>query len=352
MPLDFLIVGQGLAGTCLAHQLSSKGKSFKILQNNALPSSSKVAGGMFNPVTGKRLALTWKQEELFDYMQFFYKGLEQKLDANFLHIIPIYRPYKNENQKSQFIKAIEKKNIGHLVSSVEPLPSLEGLVDGPLGGILTNQSGRLDVPKFLNASSQFFNSIDAVEESHFESEKLIIRSDTVEYQNQTFKNVVFCQGIHSESNPLFNWLPLKLVKGETLDVSLKGHSLDLILNQGSWVMPLHDGKYKMGSTYDWENLNFDITTEARETILDKIANFLKCKPKVLAQFAGIRPAVIDRRPIIGSHPKHKNVFILNGLGTKGVSLAPLMANILLEHILDGKEIDSESTINRFYPLYS
>ncbi|MFT7419433.1 MAG: glycine/D-amino acid oxidase-like deaminating enzyme [Arcticibacterium sp.] len=352
MVLDFLIVGQGLAGTCLAHQLSSQGKSFKILQNNALPSSSKVAGGMFNPVTGKRLALTWKQEELFDYMQLFYRGLEQKLKAKFLHIIPIYRPYKNENQKSQFVKAIEKKNISHLVSSVEPLPCLEDLIEGPIGGILTKQSGRLDVPEFLKASTQFFNSMNAIKEGHFDSGKLRIKSESVEYQNQTFKNVVFCQGIHSEENILFNWLPLRLVKGETLDVSLEGKSIDLIVNQGSWLMPLDEGKYKMGSTYDWDNLNVDVTAEAREGILEKTANFLKCKPKVLAQFAGIRPAVIDRRPIIGSHPKYKNVFILNGLGTKGVSLAPLMAKYLLEHILEGKEIDSESTINRFYPLYS
>ncbi len=352
MILDYLIVGQGLAGTCLAHQLDSAGKSFKIIQNSSLPSSSKVAGGMFNPVTGKRLALTWKQEELFEFMQQFYTHLEQKLNANFLYPIPIYRPFKNENQKSQFSKAIERKQIGELVSLVEPQSLLKDIINDPLGGIMTKQSGRLDVPEYLTESANYFDAVGLINEGHFEIENLIIKDDLLQYQNHTFRNVIFCEGIHVEKNPLFNWLPFKYVKGETLEVSLEGQPLDLIVNQGSWIMPLKDGKYKMGSTYDWDNLDFELTTTAKESILEKTANFLKSKPKVLAQFAGIRPAVEDRRPIVGAHPKHKNVYILNGLGTKGVSLAPYMAKVLLEHILDGKEIDSESTINRFYPLYS
>lgn len=353
MEADYLIIGQGLAGTCLAHQFLQKGKKIKIIQNQELPSSSKVAGGMFNPVTGKRLARTWKQQETFSYLNTFYQNLEISLNTKLLYKIPLFRPYKNENQKSQFQKSIASKGLSDLLQSTEISKTLENLIDAPLGGILTSESGRLDVPLFLEKSAEHFQKKGILELGNFEKEHLSISNEFTDYKNITYSKIIFCEGFHVKNNALFNWLPFNPVKGETLDVKLsKKIKLNEIINQGAWLMPTGENKYKMGSTYDWDNLNFEITEKAKTEILEKSKNFLKVEPTIISQSAGVRPAVNDRRPILGAHPKHPNIIIFNGLGTKGVSLAPYFSKQLAEYLLEGKEIDAESTIERFYTLYS
>ena len=352
MKIDYLIVGQGLAGTCLAHQLIAQNQSFKILQNDNLPSSSKVAGGMINPLTGKRLARTWKNDIIFDYLNEFYEDLESKLNIKLLYKIQLFRPYKNENQKHQFEKAITLKRLEAFVTDVSKEEAKDEIIDAPLGGLLTHQCGRLDMTAFLENSKTYFQNLDLYLEGNFDPKTISNSSKPIHYQIFEFKKVIFCEGIHAQQNPLFNWLPFNAVKGETLDVSLGNHSIDKIVNQGTWIMPLGDNKYKMGSTYDWDNLNYEITEKGKNEILDKSKSFLKVNPEVLSQSAGIRPAVTDRRPIIGKHPTYEQVYILNGLGTKGVSLAPYFSKQLVDYLIEEKEIDIESTIERFYPLYS
>jgi glycine/D-amino acid oxidase-like deaminating enzyme len=352
MKIDYLIVGQGIAGTCLAHQFLDKGVSFKILQNNALPSSSKVAGGMINPLTGKRLARTWKHEIIFDYLDQFYTQLEDKLNTKFLSKIQLYRPYKNENQKHQFEKAIFLKRLTDFVEIIPAENEISPIIDAPVGGLITHDSGKLDVNNFLDSSAALFKKNDIFVDGNFDVTSFLSDSENITYKDFSFHKVVFCEGVHAQNNPLFDWLPFNPVKGETLDVSLGEHQLDQIINQGVWLMPIGNGQYKMGSTYDWDNLDFKATEKAKNEILDKSKSFLKVVPSILAQSAGIRPAVKDRRPIMGKHPKYDNVFIFNGLGTKGVSLAPYFSLQLTEHLIEQKEIDIESTIERFYPLYS
>ncbi|AWV98154.1 NAD(P)/FAD-dependent oxidoreductase [Arcticibacterium luteifluviistationis] len=353
METDYLIIGQGLAGTCLAHQFIERGKTVKIIQNQDLPSSSKVAGGMFNPVTGKRLARTWKQQETFSYLNTFYQGLETILNTKVLHKIQLFRPYKNENQRSQFIKAIASKGLDDLLLDIPGNENKNDSINAPLGGILTSESGRLDVPLFLKKSAEYFTEKGLLELGNFELKHLVTNEDVTEYKSVKYSKIIFCEGFHVKDNPLFNWLPFNPVKGETLDVTLpESINLQEIINQGAWLMPMGENKYKMGSTYDWDNLDFKTTEKAKEEILEKSRNFLKAKPTIIAQSAGVRPAVDDRRPILGKHPKQPNIVIFNGLGTKGVSLAPYLSRQLAEHLIEGKEIDSESTIERFYTLYS
>jgi glycine/D-amino acid oxidase-like deaminating enzyme len=351
MKIDYLIVGQGLAGTCLAHQLIARNQSFKILQNDELPSSSKVAGGMINPLTGKRLARTWKNDIIFDYLDEFYEDLENKLNTKLLHKIQLFRPYKNENQKHQFEKAIALKRLEDLVTDVSIEKAKDDIIEAPLGGLMTHQCGRLDMNAFLENSKIYFQDLGLFIEGNFDPESIKKTNEPIHFESIEFNKVIFCEGIHAQGNPLFKWLPFNAVKGETLDVSLGNHSLDKIVNQGTWIMPLGDNTYKMGSTYDWDNLNYEPTEKGKNEILEKSKSFLKVNPEILSHSAGIRPAVSDRRPIIGKHPKYEQAYIFNGLGTKGVSLAPYFSKELVDHLIDQKEIDIESTIERFYPLY-
>jgi glycine oxidase len=69
--------------------------------------------------------------------------------------------------------------------------------------------------------------------------------------------------------------------------------------------------------------------------------------KITNQSWGIRPTTPDRRPILGAHPEHQNVLIFNGLGTKGVSLAPYFSQVLSELLENEVPLNKEVDIQRY-----
>ncbi|UBM60487.1 FAD-binding oxidoreductase [Marinilongibacter aquaticus] len=347
--IDFLIIGQGLAGTTLAHHLLERKQKIALIHSPTKTCSSLVAGGMFNPVTGKHLAKTWLVDQLFPKLKTFYRQIEAQTGENLLFEIPIYRPFKNENQQNQFIKAIEKHGLQELCE-IRP-PSNETNIENPLGGILTKMSGRLDVPKYLQASAQLFANQGILIEDEFQHDLLQIGTENIEYKEIRAKHIIFCEGNAVENNPFFNALPFNPVKGETLEVEFEEPLSDWIINQGKWLMPLGEKRYKAGSTYVWHELNNRTSEEGRQQIQEGIRQFIKKDFRILKQEAGVRPATKTRRPFLGAHPKYKALYIFNGLGTKGVSLAPFFAENLTNHLLEGKELYSETTIGQYYALY-
>lgn len=349
--IDFLIVGQGLAGTTLAYQLLKRRASVRIIDNPKLPSSSKVAGGMFNPVTGKHLAKTWLADDLYPYLFSFYREIESLTGQQFLYEIPIYRPFKNEQQKAQFEQLIPKHQIQNYCRIIPEQKELEGKVLNPLGGVLTSQCGRLNVEKFLEASAKYFEKLRIISTEQFDYDSLAIHKDYSSYKNTEYKHIIFCEGFHATKNPYFKNLPFNAVKGETLDIQLTIELPEQIINQGKWLMPLENGLFKAGATYAWHELNDRVTNEGRQTIKDGICQFLKVPFKVISQKAGVRPATKDRRPFAGMHKQYTQLGIFNGLGTKGVSLAPYLSANFAEYLLEGKEINQETTIDRLNALY-
>ncbi len=351
MNIDVLIIGQGLAGTLLADQLEQNKSSVLLIQDPELSSSSRVAGGMINPVTGKHLAKTWKADEIFPFLKSYYRQKEEELKTRFFYEIPLYRPFKNEQQKHQFTLAIKKHGLEEWCSSLDTPKYPNDLIMNHLGGIETFQTGRLDVAAFLNRMAEKWEEEGKISYENFDYSRLIIGEKALYYRDIKARYVVFAEGFHQKDNPYFNWLPLNPVKGETLDIRIPEVQLSEIINQGIWIMPVGNDTYKLGATYSWHELNNQTTEEAREYLLQKAKLLISKEIEVIDQSAGVRPASNDRRPILGPHPEHRNLFLFNGLGTKGVSLGPYFARELSEHILSGKELNPETTITRFYPLY-
>jgi glycine oxidase len=351
MKTDVLIIGQGLAGTLLADHLLDSGASVHVIHDPDLSSSSRVAGGMINPVTGKHLAKTWMVDQLFPYLKNYYKRKEKELDSRFYYEIPLYRPFKNEQQKQQFIQAIQKHGLEDWCFASVESKYPENLLFNPLGGIETKGSGRLDVSAFLDTMAHKWLSEDRLSYRKFNCENLSFTSEGFTYEGIQSKRIVFCEGFHGVNNPFFSWLPFNPVKGETLDILLPDQKIDEIINQGVWIMPLENEHYKLGATYSWHELNDQPTEKARNELLTKINSLVKTPVIPVSHKAGVRPATKDRRPFLGEHPENKNMFVFNGLGTKGVSLGPFFAKEMTEYLLNGKELNSETTIERFYPLY-
>ncbi len=349
---DYLIVGQGIAGSTLAWTLTEQGHSVQIINNAALPSSSRAAAGMFNPFAGKKLIRTWLVDELFPFMQEFYTGIQTKLGTDFLHNTDIYRPFVSIEEQNFHLAKTAEPAIGRYVQTAVNHAQFSVFINNPFDGLSIVQSGWVDVPLMLNVLKNHFVQLEQYQETHFDYDALTVNSEGIVYQNKNYRKIVFCDGFQAIQNPFFNWLPFNPVKGQTLTIQINDYTLTEIVNQGIWILPLNDsGLCKVGSTYTWDKLDDEITDEGRVFLEEKLEERLKKNYEILDQQAGVRPATDDRRPFVGVHPEHNNVAIFNGLGTKGVTLAPFFSSQLSDFLEFGKEINPEANISRYFSLY-
>lgn len=351
MKVDFIIVGHGLASVAVVEHLRKYDASFLVYSDENPNSSSKVAAGLYNPVTGRKMKQTWIAEQLFPYLEEFYGDLEKSLNADFLHKKAIYRPFLSLEDQNDWM-AKENKNDFFIKKTFTSSQFSEFITDD-FGGILLEQSGFLDVKEMLNHHKLRLIEDKQFLHEKFEYKQLVVQENRIKYKDIEGENIIFCDGPLSQ-NPFFDWLPTAPVKGEILHIKTeKPLPDDVIFNRGVFIVknPQHD-YYRVGATYEWKNLDYTPTEKARKQLTDKLDDLLNIKYEIIDQVAGIRPASKDRRPLIGNHPEMKNVFIFNGLGTKGVSLAPYFAHQFVESIINLKKLNDEVNINRYYPLYS
>jgi glycine/D-amino acid oxidase-like deaminating enzyme len=349
---DFLIVGSGLAGSLLANELLNYGQKILVFEDPSIKSSSMVAGGMVNPVTGKYLAKTWLIEELFGLLFDYYRGLELDFKASFFHQTGLFRPFPNEESKINFLNQIEKHQLKDYIKVLEDTSAFSPHFEANLGGMFTEKAGWLDVPILLTKIKEKLKSNDSFNAGKFDHIRLKIENEGFYYEDIFAEKMIFCEGFNVINNPFFSWLPFNPVKGETLLGTIKDYAILPIVNQGKWIMPLGGDKVRVGATYSWHELDFENTEKGKEELLFNVEKVLKTEFEVTSQQAGVRPSTKDRRPILGKHPAYKNMYIFNGLGTKGVSLAPYFVKQLLDFIFQQKDINPEANIERHYALYS
>jgi glycine/D-amino acid oxidase-like deaminating enzyme len=149
------------------------------------------------------------------------------------------------------------------------------------------------------------------------------------------------------ANPYFKELPLDGTKGELFTIKAPQLNLDVILNTSVFILPLGNDLFKIGATYNWEDKTDLPTDEGKAELIGKIKEIINCDFEIVEHFAGVRPTVKDRKPLVGTYEHHNSIHILNGLGTRGVMLGPAMAKALFENIEHHKPLDKAIDIKRF-----
>jgi glycine/D-amino acid oxidase-like deaminating enzyme len=349
--VDYIIVGQGLAGTVLAHALHKEGKTILVAEDESPDAASRVAAGLYNPVTGKRMVKTWKANDLFPFLEMFYKEMEDQLGENFLHELPIYKPFGSIEEQNHWISQTSFADIKDLVDTSVPASKYAQFIDNKYGGFETLRSGYLDVWKMVSLYKLFLIENDLYVKNKFDPLDMVFHEDCVEWNNIKAKKIIFCEGYKATLNPYFNWLPFVLAKGELITVKMDNADINGIINKGVFVIPLGKGEFKVGATYQWDYKDNNISDSAEKELSQKLEMLMKVPFKVIKQECGIRPTVKDRKPFIGLHPQYKFLGIFNGLGTKGVSLAPFYATMFCRFLEYGEELDHDINIDRFIPLY-
>jgi glycine/D-amino acid oxidase-like deaminating enzyme len=347
--VDYIIVGQGIAGTVLAQTLIKAGRSVILIDDAALSQASKVAAGLYNPVVFKRLVKSWMADELIPCMDEFYMESEKLLGTKFYYKKQIVKLFAEPDEKAFWLKKTTEE-VGKYLSTEIQGDFLKEIVNSPLGAAEVIEAGNLDTVSFLNSFRKYFKGNSMLLEEKFNYDDLQISEDHVKYKDIEAVKVIFCEGYKTTENPWFSWLPFKLTKGEILTIRLSGNNViptGKVINKGIFILPLGDNVYKAGSTYEWNELNEETTEKGKAELKEKLEKILKVPFEIIDHQAGIRPTVNDRRPMLGLHPLYPALGVFNGMGTKGIMLAPYFANHFVNFLEQQTLLNKEVSIGRF-----
>lgn len=345
MEIDFLIIGQGLAGTALAYRLEQSGQRIMLLDQPGANQSSRVAAGLFNPVTGRKMVKSWMAERLFPEIEPFYEELEKLTGRQFLIRKKIYRPFLSIEEQNEWMGHSGDPAIGLFIEKIFTESQYPQMKD-PFGGVLLKLSGWLNINELLEGMAMHFGR--KLLQEDFDENLLEKTSAGWEYRDISTKNLIFCNGLGAMKSRFFNYLPFAPVKGEILEVE-QDFDPDFIANRGVFRVQLDKGIYRVGSTYTWHDLDLGPTESAKEEILGKLQELVKVPVQsVLSHKIGIRPATKDRKPFLGKHPLEDSVYIFNGFGAKGVSLIPYFSKMMVEYLIKSQPVSAEVDIARYF----
>lgn len=346
---DYLVVGLGLAGISFCETLEQHGKSFRVVSDDSQKAST-VAGGLYNPIILKRFSLSWRAHEQLEILPSFYASLEQKLGITLDHPLRVLRRFASTEEQNGWFEASDRPGMASLMSS-NLVANTNPALDAPFGFGEVMGTGRLDTEQLQEAYGHYLSQKGVLVKETFTYDALEINEEGVAYNGFKARQIVFATGFGLKHDPFFNYLPLNGTKGELLTIKAPGLNETRVIKSAVFIIPLGDDLYRVGATYKWQDKTNRPTQEAREELETKLRTFLKCEYEVVGHVAGVRPTVADRRPLVGRHPLHHNVYVLNGFGSRGVMIAPFASKTLFDFIENGREIPADMDIARFRKRY-
>ncbi len=361
--VDFIIVGQGLAGSVLAYLLLKKGQKVVIIdrytdgtsrgnREGGKMTASQVAAGVINPITGMRFVKTWRIETFLASARELYLELETVLGVKLWHERSIFRAIRTIEEDNNWLLRQNFPDYKSFCSKIPPSVFQEKNTKiNPFYALaeVTN-AAQVNLPALVAHFRTYFKEKGVLQIEDFDTNALQIATDHVNYKDITASKILFCEGARGQDNPFFKHLPFNPDKGELLLVRIPDLDLSQIFKNKMAIVPLHDTEggekdvYWVGATNTWAFDNDLPSEDAKAKIIKDLKDMLSSPFEVVEHRAAIRPTVKDRRPLIGCHHEHPNVGIFNGFGTKGASLVPFWAHHFLEFLLDGTALDKEVDI--------
>ena len=344
--IDFIVVGNGLAGISFSEIALQNNKSIFVFDNNSQP-SSKVAGGLYNPVVLKRFSEVWKAKEQIEFAFPLYHNIQSRLNVIFDYELPILRKLFSIEEQNNWFQAADKLN---LAPFLDPKLSKQkyDAIDSPFHYGKVNHTGYLEISTLIESYSKYLKSLNCYSTEAFDYNEIQFLESGIKYKDIQAKNIIFAEGFGIHANPFFNDLPLDGTKGELLIIKAPKVNLDVVIKSSVFILPIGNDLFKVGATYDWSDKTNNPTAEGKKELVDKLKELISCDFEIVEHFAGVRPTVKDRRPLVGTHPIHFQLHVLNGLGTRGVMLGPYLANQLFQHIDNGAPLENEINIERCY----
>jgi glycine/D-amino acid oxidase-like deaminating enzyme len=350
MQFDYIIVGQGLCGTFLSWNLIKAGKRVLVIDDAQPSTSTKVASGVINPVTGRRIVRTWEIEKLLPFAWNTYTefgnelGTELVRKCNILNFHPTPQmelAFRDRMpSETEYLKLPEDQeswrayfNFPFSIGEIDPCLLIE------LHGMLQGWRNKLKINQSLLAA-------------RFDWTECQIETDQVTYQDHVAQKIIFCEGAEGIDNRYFKLLPYSRNKGEAIIAHIPDLPRNHIYKQGISLVPWHDGLWWIGSTHEWNFTDLMPTVEFRRNTQTQLFHWLKLPFEIVDHIASERPTNMERRPFAGLHPVQTSVGLFNGMGTKGCSLAPYFAKQFADFLINQTPMEPLIDIDRFKKILS
>ena len=351
MRTDVLIVGQGVCGTFLGRELDRVGLSYIVIDEERRDSSSRVAAGLINPVTGRRIVKTWMIDALLPFVREAYS----ELGGGLLKPVRVVDFFPTAQMRVAFVdRCAEGGDYLRL-----PSPSAEKEWDGvfryELGYGVIESCYLVDMQGLLSKERDRMRVKGVLREERYEALELVVGEAGVRYRDIEARWVIFCDGVAGARQGFFERLPFAPNKGEALIIEAEGLAgaegvlggQGFVFKRGISLVPWAAGLYWVGSSYEWSFDDAGPTAGFRERTEAVLRDWLRVPFRTVEHFAAVRPATLERRPFVGLHPVYPAVGILNGMGTKGCSLGPFFARQLAGLLGRGGEVMKEVDVRRF-----
>lgn len=348
MFVDYLIIGQGLAGSLLAWELMERGAKALIV-DNARSNASRIAAGLINPVTGMRFVKGQDTDRQLQDALKLYHRLKAHFGQSFYIEKPMLRIIRNENELEYCKKRLQDHQYQNYIDRFIDSEMVESPISAPLGCLLQKQTGFLLTRPLLNCLKEFFIAKNSFVETDITYQDIKEEKNSVHWRNIEAGMVVFCEGYQATENPWFSWLPFQPAKGEILTLTAQNPLPDKIVNYGNWLIPINQYTFRIGATFDRENLDTRPTESGRQLLLTSLAKVCPgVKPETtIAHRANIRPCTLDKNPFIGTHPRNNKIAIFNGFGSKGSLLIPGYAIPFARYLLNKIPVSEDADIKRY-----
>ena len=343
---DYIIVGQGIAGTVLAFQLRLKDKRVLVIDKHRDNTSSKIASGTYNPMVLKRFTPSWKIEGQLIPLNNFLDAFETSFNTSINVPIKLWRKFVSIQEQNLWLeKSCHNRLVPFMNSSFISNPHQDVNADFGFGEV--KKSGWVDLLKMITIFKKKLMSEGCFLDEEFDYNSILIKQNSVIYKSISAQKIIFCEGHRLTKNPFFNYLPLLRTKGELITVKIDGLNVEELIKSNITLLPLGNNIYKVGATFNWSEKDELCSAKAREELLVKLKKLVKINPVLINQYAGLRPTVKDRRALLGAHPNHKNILVFNGLGSRGLLISPYLAIQLIEFMEKGIPLDPEVDIKRY-----
>lgn len=338
-----LIIGQGLAGSFLALECYRQGIEFHVVDAGHPQSASRQAAGLWNPVSFKRITAHESIHEYLDALFSLFEFSRSFIGNSFFHPLELARIFPDQSYANDWDVKSENPKMSSLLA--EPKAHLTGW-HSPFGAGMVRNAGWIDTPLFLEIVQQWMIQKNTFSSDSFSESDIDFSDDQIIYHGESYAQLIFCTGLFPTLKQ-FDFLNIIPNKGHLLELNVPALSQDQIVHYGNFCIPIGNGKFRIGSTYEWEVADNNVEDSLCNQLLDLFSQHCHELPEVRRTYIGHRPTVIDRNPIIGLLPEDKRLGVFNGLGTKGILQGPYMAKLLVQHLLTAATIPKTFHVTRF-----
>lgn len=341
---DFLIVGQGLAGSALALALFSRGKSVAVIDRQDPRAATRVAAGLVTTLAGKGMNPAWRQAEYLPKAIAYYRALEVESDRQLFYDLPVLRLFTNEKEHAKFHR---KKDVVEQWVGTSDAKIDSTQLHGDHGGFEMARGGRLATRAYLDVVRSKIVESGAYFESDFSENDLRISEHGVQWQDLSAEKVIYCQGYAGLAIGRFSDIPHRSAKGAMLTVKVEELDSARILNRNGWMVPIREKLWRAGATYEWGDLSTNPSEEEKLAVEKKVEDLTSCGFTTVKCEVGVRPIIHRSQPVIGLDPSCKRIGFFNGLGSKGVITSPSVGEHFAAYLCDEiAELDPELSLSR------